>query len=60
MRFWGMVLFANWVRGEVVGSKIAWVKMPCRWANVGTTLNRVMPVRRFVPCQSTKKKVLLL
>ena len=29
-------------------------------ANVGTTLNRVMPVRSRVPCQSAKKNSLLL
>ena len=47
------------MRGEVAGSKIAWVKIPCRCASVGTTLNRVMPVRSRVPCQSAKKNVLL-
>ena len=55
----GMVLFGNCVRGEVAGSKIGCVKMPCRCASVGTTLNRVMPVRSRVPCQSAKKNVLL-
>ena len=46
------------MRGEVAGSKIACVKMPCRCASVGTTLKRVIPVRSLVPCQSAKKNVL--